>query len=204
MTRAIERREAKRAAILAAATDLITEFGYDGTSLDAVVDRAGCSKSAIYELFGNKEGLLSALSEDIAGELTEALEALGRERLPVRETLERYGRLALKLILAPGHAAIVRATMAAAWKHPEIGRRYYEAGPLAARESLAAWFAERTRAGELDIDDAAEAAREFQSLLFVERLMARVATDMPTPGRPRLKSMATRAANGFLRMYGVD
>jgi AcrR family transcriptional regulator len=79
MNSASERSQAKRAAILAAAAELITEHGYDGTSLDAVVERAACSKSAVYELFGNKEGVLSALTEDIALELTRALEAFDRE-----------------------------------------------------------------------------------------------------------------------------
>src|SRR5438132_12954079 len=93
------RRDAKRTAILTAATDLIIERGYDGTSLDAIVERAVCSKSAIYELFGSKEGLLATLTEDIALELSHALHAFHVQHLDVRKALTRYARLAFELIL---------------------------------------------------------------------------------------------------------
>ena len=63
------RREAKRAVILAAAGSLIIERGYEGTNLDAICERAGCSKTSIYHYFGNKEGLLSALTEDVSLDL---------------------------------------------------------------------------------------------------------------------------------------
>ena len=65
--------QVRRRQILAAASSLIQEKGYGATSLDAVVERAGCSKSAIYEFFGGKEGLISALSDDIVEELSLAL-----------------------------------------------------------------------------------------------------------------------------------
>ena len=35
--------------------------GYAGASIDAIVERAGGSKATVYALFGNKEGLLTAL-----------------------------------------------------------------------------------------------------------------------------------------------
>lgn len=195
------RAQTKRAAILAAAAELIIENGYEGTSLDAVVERAACSKSAVYELFGNKEGVLSALTEDIAVELAAALEAFDREGLEVEQSLFRYGQLALRLILSPRHTAIVRATLAAAWKHPQMGRRYYEVGPMKGREGLIRYFQQCAAAGTLAIDDAELAAVEFQSLLVFERLMAQVAGAAPTPSGDAIDAWVAHTVSRFLTVY---
>ena len=198
-----QRHTAKRAAVLAAAAELIRERGYDGTSLDAIVERAACSKSAVYELFGSKEGLLSALTEDIALELSRALHAFHLAHLDVRETLTRYGELALELILSERHTAIVRATIAAAWKHPAIGVRYFEVGAMAARSALARYFEERTRAGDLVVADAERAAREFQALLFFERIVAQIAGFASAPDRAEITALVAATVSSFLKLYAA-
>jgi AcrR family transcriptional regulator len=99
----IEKAAAKRAVILAVAADLITQKGYEGTSLKDICEKASCSKSAIYEYFENKEGLLAALTEDIAVDLSQTLHAFHMQHLSVEESLLRYARLALKLILDDRH-----------------------------------------------------------------------------------------------------
>lgn len=199
-----ERSRIKRESILNAAGGLIIERGYDATSLDAVVERAGCSKSAIYELFGNKEGLLHALTEDLALELTRALHAFHKENLGVRETLTRYGRLALELILSAHHTAIVRATIAAAWKHPDIGRHYYAVGALNARTALANYFAEHGGRELVNMSDPVTAAREFQSLLFFERLLAQIAGAEAPPNAAEVEALVNSAVTSFLAIYSQE
>ncbi|MGZ8690755.1 MAG: helix-turn-helix domain-containing protein, partial [Aeromicrobium sp.] len=49
-----------RTAILAAATDLFLELGYDRTSLARVADRAGVSKATLFKQFPTKAELFEA------------------------------------------------------------------------------------------------------------------------------------------------
>jgi TetR/AcrR family transcriptional regulator, regulator of autoinduction and epiphytic fitness len=49
-----------RAAILAAATVLFVESGYDGTSLARVAERAGVSKATLFKQFPTKASLFEA------------------------------------------------------------------------------------------------------------------------------------------------
>jgi AcrR family transcriptional regulator len=56
-----ERREATRTAILTAARELFTEHGYQGSSVDAVLARAGASKGGFYHHFADKAAVLEAL-----------------------------------------------------------------------------------------------------------------------------------------------
>ena len=52
-----------REAILDAATDLFAERGYAATPVNAVCERAGVGKPAVYWHFENKQGLLAAVLE---------------------------------------------------------------------------------------------------------------------------------------------
>ena len=79
----------RRKAIVAAARDVFLERGYANSSIDAVVERSGGSKATVYQMFGNKEGLLAALVADGAEELAHLVEALpldggARRRVPGR------------------------------------------------------------------------------------------------------------------------
>ncbi|MEX0606748.1 MAG: TetR/AcrR family transcriptional regulator [Halofilum sp. (in: g-proteobacteria)] len=50
-------RSAGRDEILAAATDLFGESGYDGVSMSAIAQRAGISKANVFHHFGSKDAL---------------------------------------------------------------------------------------------------------------------------------------------------
>ncbi len=59
------RAEARRAQILAAATDLMQESGYHAMSMQDLAERAGISVGLAYQYFGGKEDLLRAVVVDI-------------------------------------------------------------------------------------------------------------------------------------------
>ncbi len=68
----------RRAAILSAAQALISEWGFKGTTMQEVAERAGLSKGTVYLYFKSKEELyLSVCVMGIAG-FGERLEAAGR------------------------------------------------------------------------------------------------------------------------------
>ncbi len=59
-----EHREQRRAALLAAATDLLREHPGTAPSLGEVGARAGISRSAVYHYFTSREDLLEAVTAD--------------------------------------------------------------------------------------------------------------------------------------------
>ena len=56
-----ERRADTHRRLLTAAAELFTERGVDGTSIDAIAERADRTSGAVYDHFGGKDGLLLAL-----------------------------------------------------------------------------------------------------------------------------------------------
>ena len=69
---------ATRGQLIEVATRLFAEHGYEGTSIEAVLSAAGVSRGALYHHFAGKEALfeavVSAVSEQVTVELTEAVQ----------------------------------------------------------------------------------------------------------------------------------
>lgn len=69
------RSQKKRTAILGAARELFVQEGYELTSVDAIAARAGVSKRTVYDHFGDKERMHSAVLEEVTETLTSAVQA---------------------------------------------------------------------------------------------------------------------------------
>src|SRR5262249_4618245 len=78
--------------ILAAATELFVERGYDNTSLREIAERVGVTKAALYYHFPSKAEILDALVAPAFGMITEMLERLERAEgdLDAREATLEY------------------------------------------------------------------------------------------------------------------
>jgi AcrR family transcriptional regulator len=77
-TRAARESRARdtRGEILAVASELFTDKGYDATSLREIAERLGITKAALYYHFRSKEDILAALLEPIGAIVDELLERL--------------------------------------------------------------------------------------------------------------------------------
>ena len=60
-----------REVILKVAEELFSEYGFDGTSVNAIAKAAGVNKSLIYYHFEDKKDLIRSLIEKIMGEIEE-------------------------------------------------------------------------------------------------------------------------------------
>ncbi len=72
------RGEVTRDAILDAATERFSAYGFRRTSMDDIAVAAGCSRASIYFHFGTKEDVFRALSQRLHDDRLAAMEAAGR------------------------------------------------------------------------------------------------------------------------------
>ncbi|SDP25246.1 TetR/AcrR family transcriptional regulator [Actinacidiphila guanduensis] len=73
--------------LLAEATRLFAERGYDRTSVQEIVAAAGVTKGALYHYFGAKDDLLHEIYGRVLRLQTERLEAIASSAAPVEERL---------------------------------------------------------------------------------------------------------------------
>lgn len=74
------RRNAKKAAIQAAATRLFARAGTEAVSMDDIAAEAGVAKMTLYNYFGNKESLIFAVFREVFDGAHEEAEAIVAER----------------------------------------------------------------------------------------------------------------------------
>ena len=155
----------KRATIMEAAGKLFLEQGYEGTSLDAIANRACVSKLTVYSHFKDKAGLFTCLvtskCKEYAGDksLKELLQ------LPLKLALTRLAEGYIELILNPDVLAFHRLMIADAGDNPELTALFYDSGPRVAIEEVADIITEFSNVGKLHIADSWHAADHFLSML---------------------------------------
>ena len=94
-----EQRDATKALLLDAARDLFTRYGFDGTSVAMVCERAGVTHGALYHHFDGKLGLFDDTLQAVTGSVAEAIAsrisaATGWDRLcaAIEAFLDQYSR----------------------------------------------------------------------------------------------------------------
>ena len=110
MARQAERREATRAALVTAARTCFVENGFDATSTEAVLARAGVSKGALYHHFASKAELLvavfEAVSRDTVARAQRTAGGAGSARAELTAALKAW----LRAVLAPEPRRIILET----------------------------------------------------------------------------------------------
>lgn len=118
------RSNKRKQEILEAARAVFLEHGYSGASIDAILARTGGSKETLYCYFGNKEGLLNALVENVAAQFSLTLDQpLAADDL--EQGLLAIGRTFLPHILSAEALDCYRLLLAEAGRRPELGDLFY-------------------------------------------------------------------------------
>lgn len=107
--------------LLAAATRLFLDKGYEGTTCDQVALDARAGKASIYTRYANKEALLAAVIENLVSRpaLVDPSAAAGDDNTParLRQRLAATGQRMLGDALAPDTLALLRLVLA---QHPRF------------------------------------------------------------------------------------
>ncbi len=87
-----ERPQDKKAAVFAAALELIAEHGFTGAPMSQIAERADVGVGTIYRYFAGKEDLVNALYLDIKARLAAHVLRGYSDSMPVREAFRLLGR----------------------------------------------------------------------------------------------------------------
>src|ERR1700744_6362972 len=114
----------KRPQILAGASKVFMDLGFDGASMGEIARSAGVSKGTLYVYFADKNRLFEAIVEEEALEKGEVVFNFDPARA-VTVTLREFGEAYIAMICRPGGGSSIRTVMAIAERMPDVGRRYY-------------------------------------------------------------------------------
>jgi AcrR family transcriptional regulator len=102
-----ERRAATRSALIAAATECFVQSGYETTSTEAVLSRAGVSRGALYHHFAGKADLMAAVFEAVTLSTLERARSAAATTPGVREGVSAALKAWLRAVLEPAPRRII-------------------------------------------------------------------------------------------------
>lgn len=158
--------------LLAVATRLFMERGFDATAIDAVAEAAGVSKPTLYARYRDKRALFGAVVEERIREwlapLSAAAEmqALEAEPRDIETVLNDLSRTLLDRAQAPGAAALTRCIVAQAMQFPDLATLAYEEGWLRGVRALGRLLEVLAAQGQVVVDDPEVAADLFLNLVL--------------------------------------
>jgi AcrR family transcriptional regulator len=123
------RGEVRNGKLQKVAADLFLKRGYEGVSVDKIVELAGGSKSTIYSEFGGKCGLFITSIENLCRESNEPLAKIDYTGLNLEQSLKKLSFHILKLITAKRSVELHRLAIGEAANCPEVGEAWYTHGP---------------------------------------------------------------------------
>lgn len=179
-----ERGRRRQQALLDAATHTFLQHGYERTTLDMIIAEAGGSRRSLYEYFGDKRGLFSAVITHHAQKMVHGISNLEVEDLPAREGLELLGHAFFKALTDPVNLELYRLLIAEGSAFAELGQTVYEAGPHMLQERLQLYLQCLHDRGQLPgAQPGPHAARQFFGMIKADfQLCALLApTQLPDP-----------------------
>lgn len=190
-----------RDTILKAAFELFAARGFDA-AMEELAAAADVSKQTIYNHFGSKEGLLSAMVAARVAELTEPLIASEHDQSP-HDVLEAFSRTYLATALSARHIAFMKAMTAAPYSLANFAAQFYTLGPARTLAALADWMAMETRRRRLAVFDARLAAEQFLGAIIGHGQIRQMLGSGVAPTEEECAARAAMAVRAFMRAYGV-
>ena len=192
------RARAKQAQIVEAARRIFMDQGFGGASMDAIAAAADVSKATLYAYFGSKEDLFAHVVTQ-AGQ--SRVKSLDLEDVDPRTLLHDAAREITNLILSPDTVAMYRIIMSEARNFPDLGARFYTAGPAALIDRLAMHLDAAMQAGALRHAPPRVAAAQFIGMILGD-LQLRVLLHVGKPPVKRIREeVAYHGVDAFMHAY---
>lgn len=196
-------RSEKARLVLAGARAVFLANGFSAATTDVIQQAAGVSKSTVYSHYPNKEALFVAVVE---AECERFLSAVRKPISPGEQLADILSATALaylEIVLSRDGLALYRMIAAEAPRFPELGRRFYLAGPGAMNNIVAERLEVAASKGELDLGSIGldSAASLFVNMVRGEAHMQCVMhPDAPASAAQRDR-WAKDAVTTFLRAF---
>jgi len=155
----------KRSAILAAGKRLFPQYGFEGTSMDAVAAEAGVSKLTVYSHFNDKETLFVEVVRAKCEEQLPPDVFLVDPKGPIDSQLLAIARGFFGLVTSEESISLHRMLAAQSQASMRLSQLFWEAGPRRILEAFEAFLRAEVAEGQLDIADVPRAASQFFCLL---------------------------------------
>jgi len=153
---------AKRRQIIDGACRVFLDRGFDAASMGEIAREARVSKGTLYVYFKNKEELFEAIVEEQCNAQAEQIFTFDNNDRDVEAVLTRLGDAFVHFMCRrEGGISPLRTVIAIADRMPQLGAKFYRAGPALGINNLKAYLDGQVAAGVLNPHDSEVVAAQF-------------------------------------------
>ncbi len=190
--------EEKRGQVIAAASELFLEQGYEKCSMEEIARLAGVSKQTLYSHFGSKEQLFS----DAIATTCEQYQVWSQnaENKSPQQFLEAFCVNFALLLVSREAIGVLRVCISEAGRS-QVAELFWQAGPANIRRQLRDFLSREHQRGNLQIDDIDTAVSQLIAMLHGE---AHTRLILGVDGNVRVRELenyAKACAGLFLKAY---
>lgn len=193
------RGEIRAEKFLDAATEVFAEKGYKHARLSEIVARAGGSLATLYRIFGDKEGLASAILERRLDMHTHLLRDLNLTELPPEQALRRVAIRMAQVMARTDSQVVYRIVIGEGQSFPALRDWFFDHAVASIRATLADYFEQQVAAGRMQLASPKAAAAQFYMSLFGDQIVRLAAGSNQLPGVDTLEAQALAAVELFLQ-----
>jgi len=189
--------------VLAGARDVFLSDGFEGASVDDIARAANVSKATLYNYFPDKRLLFMEVARTECNRQAEiALEQIDLQA-PAAVVLRSVAQQIVGFITSDFSQRIYRICVGESDRFPELGRGFYESGPMLVRARLLEYLHQAEERGEVVITDFELAADQFAELCKTH-IFARLVFNMQSQFSQAEKDrVIDGAVEMFMARYGV-
>lgn len=194
---------ATRDVILAAASRMFIEHGFERASMDLLSKAAGVARRTVYNQFPEgKQSLFEAVAARMWGAFPVMDIASDEAALADPEAgLRRIGHGVASFWAPPLAVAFLRMVIAEGPRFPDLTKKFFEVGKTPAVSAVRNYIAELGKRGTLDIRDAALASTQFLGMIDESVLWVRVMGDDRALTPAQTDEVVEQAVQIFLGHY---
>ncbi len=192
---------AKRRQIMTGGREVFLAQGFEGASMGQIARTAGVSKGTLYVYFDSKERLFEAIFEEECLSQAEQVFTLDSADHDVGAVLRRVGADYIRFLCRPAALSALRTIIGIADRMPEVGKRFYEAGPAKGIATIARYLEDQVSAGILQVDDCAVTAAQFLETCQAGTFKPMLFHFADRPTDERIAHVVDIAVRAFLAAY---
>ena len=197
------RRGRKFDQVLEGAQQIFLRDGFEGASVDEIARAAGVSKATLYSYFPDKRLLfMEVASAQCQRQADEALMTLDLTQ-PPEVVLKQVGHKFLSFIYSDMGQRIFRICVAESDRFPDLGRKFYQSGPMKMRNLLVGYLRASMLRGEVQIDDMNLAADQFGELCKADLWPKLIFGLQPSFSDGEITRIVDGAVATFMARYGT-
>lgn len=200
-TEAAKHNPARAAQILAGARIVFIEHGYYGASVDDIAAQAQVSKATLYRYYPDKQQMFQAYIAVECQKQANQTFTFATDTMTIEEILRATAKKFVAFLCSDFAIDIFRVICAEVRHFPDLGRDFYESGPLNAKTRLSILFCDAVAKEELIIKDTSIAAEQFAELCKADLHLQRVLGLKKEVTREEIDYVANKAVDVFLKAY---